>query len=121
MTAKSVADLKATYWADSAPLPTTPSDYRYEEVLRTVFKTHPPSPAHRGPSSPVYDEAGDLGRIMTMASCLSQANLRKALDVAVGDKGACRLRCRYIPPGQDIVEQRRFVELRSSAFRLSAK
>lgn len=102
ITAKKYAGLDGVYWGDSRTLADAASDYRYEEVLRTVFKAV--RLLRVGALKSMYDEAGDP-RIASNATGLAylKASLENALDAMV--KAVPSELAAYeveIVPGQDI-------------------
>lgn len=111
LTAKKYAGLDGAYWGDSRTLADDTSDYRYEEVIRTVFKA-----VRKGRISglkSMYDEAGDplLGNEAAGLAYL-KANIENALDSMVGalppELAAYVVN---IPSGQDIVNNGVAVEI----------
>lgn len=102
ITAKKYAGLDGVYWGDSRTLADAASDYRYEEVLRTVFKAV--RLLRVAALKSMYDEAGDP-RIASNAAGLAylKASLENALDTMVkavpGELAAYEVE---IVPGQDI-------------------
>ena len=109
LTAKKYGGLEGTYWADSRTLADDTSDYRYEEVLRTVFKAV--RLTRIAALKSMYDEAGDpLRPNNDNGLAYLKANLENALDVMVGDKELAAYVV-DIPPGQDIVNNGVSVEL----------
>lgn len=109
LTAKKYGGLEGTYWADSRTLADDTSDYRYEEVLRTVFKAI--RLTRIAALKSMYDEAGDpLRPNNDNGLAYLKANLENALDVMVGDKELAAYVV-DIPPGQDIVNNGVSVEL----------
>lgn len=111
LTAKKYAGLDGVYWGDSRTLADDTSDYRYEEVLRTVFKA-----VRKGRIAglkSMYDEAGDplLGNEAAGLAYL-KANIENALDGMVGalppELAAYVVN---IPSGQDIVNNGVAVEI----------
>lgn len=83
LTAKKYAGLDGVYWGDSRTLADATSDYRYEEVLRTVFKA-----VRKGRIAglkSMYDEAGDPLLVNGAAGlAYLKANIENALDGMVG-------------------------------------
>lgn len=102
ITAKKYAGLDGVYWGDSRTLADASSDYRYEEVLRTVFKAV--RLLRVGALKSMYDEVGDP-MIASNATGLAylKASLENALDAMVkaipGELAAYEVE---IVPGQDI-------------------
>lgn len=102
ITAKKYAGVDGVYWGDSRTLADDTSDYRYEEVLRTVFKAV--RLLRVAALKSMYDEAGDP-RIASNAAGLAylKASLENALDAMVkavpGELAAYEVE---IVPGQDI-------------------
>lgn len=102
ITAKKYAGLDGVYWGDSRTLADDTSDYRYEEVLRTVFKAV--RLLRVAALKSMYDEAGDP-RIASNATGLAylKASLENALDTMVkavpGELADYEVE---IVPGQDI-------------------
>jgi hypothetical protein len=111
VTAKKYAGLKGVYWGDSRTLADDTSDYRYEEVLRVVFKGVRLAriAALRG----MYDEAGDP---LLPSDTAGLAYLKAQIENALGTMVAARPQelAAYdvtIPPGQDIVNNGVAVEI----------
>ena len=102
ITAKTYAGLSGVYWGDSRTAADATSDYRYEEVLRTVFKGV--RLLRIAALKSMYDEAGDPLRSETDGGlAYLKANLENALDVMV--KANPKELAGYvidIPAGQDI-------------------
>lgn len=103
VTAKKYAGLDGVYWADSRTMADDTSDFRYEEVLRTVFKAVRLERVAALKS--MYDEAGDamLGE-NALGLAYLKANIENALDTMV--KAVPQELAGYqvnIPAGQDIV------------------
>lgn len=102
LTAKKYAGLEGSYWGDSRTLADDTSDYRYEEVLRTVFKAV--RLLRIAALKSMYDEAGDALRANTATGlAYLKANLENALDTMV--KAIPSELAGYvvdIAPGQDI-------------------
>lgn len=102
ITAKTYAGLSGVYWGDSRTAADATSDYRYEEVLRTVFKSV--RLLRIAALKSMYDEAGDPLRSETDGGlAYLKANLENALDVMV--KANPKELAGYvidIPAGQDI-------------------
>lgn len=103
VTAKKYAGLDGVYWADSRTMADDTSDFRYEEVLRTVFKAVRLERVAALKS--MYDEAGDamLGE-NALGLAYLKANIENALDTMV--KAVPQELAGYqvnIPSGQDIV------------------
>ena len=111
LTAKKYAGLDGVYWGDSRTLADDTSDYRYEEVLRTVFKA-----VRKGRIAALkrmYDEAGDplLGNEAAGLAYL-KANIENALDSMVGAlPPELAAHVVNIPSGQDIVNNGVAVEI----------
>ena len=112
ITAKKYAGLDGVYWGDSRTLADDTSDYRYEEVIRTVFKAVRKSRVAALKS--MYDEAGDPTQGTSKATGLAflKANVEAALDTM---KGANPQELAdyvvNIPDGQDIVNNGVTVEI----------
>lgn len=111
LTAKKYAGLHGAYWGDSRTMADDTSDYRFEEVLRVVFKAV--RKARIAALKSMYDEAGDplLPTDKTGLAYL-KASIENALDTmvkAVPKEMAGRVV--DIPPGQDIVNNGVAVEL----------
>ena len=111
LTAKKYAWLKGAYWGYSRTLAEDTSDYRYEEVLRVVFKAV--RKARIAALKSMYDEAGDplLPSDMSGLAYL-KAQIENALDtmvVAIPKELAAYVV--DIPPGQDIVNNGVAVEI----------
>lgn len=103
VTAKKYAGLDGVYWADSRTMADDTSDFRYEEVLRTVFKAI--RKQRIAALKSMYDEAGDvlLGD-NALGLAYLKANIENALDAMV--KAIPQELAGYvvdIPNGQDIV------------------
>ena len=102
MTAKKYAGLDGVYWGDSRTMADATSDYRYEEVLRTVFKAV--RLLRIAALKSMYDEAGDPFRPDSATGlAYLRASLENALDTMV--KANPRELAGYvvdIAPGQDI-------------------
>lgn len=82
LTAKKYAGLDGTYWGDSRTMADATSDYRYEEVLRTVFKAV--RKMRIAALKSMYDEAGDpLNPNSTTGLAYLKAQLENALDTMV--------------------------------------
>ena len=82
LTAKKYAGLEGVYWGDSRTMADDTSDYRYEEVLRTVFKAV--RLLRNAALKSMYDEAGDpLKPNSTNGLAYLKANLENALDTMV--------------------------------------
>lgn len=111
LTAKKYAGLDGVYWGDSRTLADDTSDFRYEEVLRTVFKA-----VRKGRIAglkSMYDEAGDplLGNEAAGLAYL-KANIENALDAMVGAQPPeLAAYVVNIPSGQDIVNNGVAVEI----------
>ncbi len=103
LTAKKYAGLEGVYWGDSRTMADDTSDYRYEEVLRTVFKAV--RLLRTAALKSMYDEAGDpLKPNSTNGLAYLKANLENALDTMV--KANPQELASYvvdIASGQDIV------------------
>ena len=112
LTAKKYAGLDGAYWGDSRTLADDTSDYRYEEVLRTVFKSV--RKARVAALKSMYDEAGDPAQGASKATGLAflKSNIEAALDAM---KGANPQELAdyvvNIPDGQDIVNNGVVVEI----------
>lgn len=103
LTAKKYAGLEGVYWGDSRTMADDTSDFRYEEVLRTVFKAV--RLLRIAALKSMYDEAGDplLGDNAGGLAYL-KAQLENAL--AAMTKAVPPELIDYVvtlPPGQDIV------------------
>lgn len=82
LTAKKYAGLDGVYWGDSRTMADATSDYRYEEVLRTVFKAV--RLMRIAALKSMYDEAGDpLRPDSATGLAYLQASLENALDTMV--------------------------------------
>lgn len=82
LTAKKYAGLDGVYWGDSRTMADATSDYRYEEVLRTVFKAV--RLLRIAALKSMYDEAGDpLRPDLATGLAYLQASLENALDTMV--------------------------------------
>lgn len=103
LTAKKYAGLEGVYWGDSRTMADDTSDYRYEEVLRTVFKAV--RLLRNAALKSMYDEAGDpLKPNSANGLAYLKANLENALDTMV--KANPQELASYvvdIASGQDIV------------------
>lgn len=103
LTAKKYAGLEGVYWGDSRTMADDTSDYRYEEVLRTVFKAV--RLLRTAALKSMYDEAGDpLKPNSTNGLAYLKTNLENALDTMV--KANPQELASYvvdIASGQDIV------------------
>lgn len=111
VTAKYYAGLEAPYWGDSRTMADVTSDYRYEEVLRVVFKAV--RLARIAALKALYDEAGDPVR-EGGASGLNY--LKASIETALGTMTASvpQEMAAYqvmIPTGQDIVNNGVAVEM----------
>jgi hypothetical protein len=111
LTAKKYAGLKGVYWADSRTLAEDTSDYRYEEVLRVVFKAV--RLARIAALKSMYDEAGDPLLPSDKAGlAYLKAQLENALDTMVAAiPKELAGHAVTIPPGQDIVNNGVNVEI----------
>lgn len=103
VTAKTYAGLRGAYWADSRTMAEVTSDYRYEEVLRVVFKAV--RKLRIAALKSMYDELGDP-LVPENAAGLQylRTNLESALTTmtaAVPPEMAGYVVT--IPPGQDYV------------------
>lgn len=102
LTAKKYAGLDGVYWGDSRTMADATSDYRYEEVLRTVFKAV--RLMRIAALKSMYDEAGDpLRPDSSTGLAYLRASLENALDTMV--KANPKELAGYvvdIAPGQDI-------------------
>lgn len=111
LTAKKYAGLSGAYWGDSRTLAEDTSDYRYEEVLRVVFKAV--RLARIAALKSMYDEAGDpLFPEQGGGLEFLKANVEVALDsmvAAVPKEMAGHVV--DIPPGQDIANNGVAVEI----------
>ena len=82
LTAKKYAGLDGVYWGDSRTMADATSDYRYKEVLRTVFKAV--RLLRIAALKSMYDEAGDpLRPDSATGLAYLKANLENALDIMV--------------------------------------
>lgn len=82
LTAKKYAGLDGVYWGDSRTMADSTSDYRYEEVLRTVFKAV--RLMRIAALKSLYDEAGDpLRPDSATGLAYLRASLENALDTMV--------------------------------------
>ncbi len=103
LTAKTYAGLAGAYWGDSRTLAEDTSDYRYEEVLRTVFKAV--RLERTAALNSMYDELGDpLAPGGAVGLNYLKANLENALNTmtaAVPPELAAYVV--EIPPNQDFV------------------
>ncbi|HJA79945.1 MAG TPA: DUF2586 family protein [Candidatus Desulfovibrio intestinavium] len=112
LTAKKYAGLDGAYWGDSRTLADDTSDYRYEEVIRTVFKAV--RKARVAALKSMYDEAGDPAQGASKATGLAflKSGIEAALDTM---KGANPQELAdyvvNIPDGQDIVNNGVVVEI----------
>ena len=108
-TAKKYAGLEGAYWGDSRTLAEDTSDFRYEEVLRTVFKAV--RLTRIAALKSMYDEAGDPLRPDSESGlAYLKANLENALD-AMTTAGELAAYVVEIPSGQDIVNNGVAVEI----------
>lgn len=108
-TAKKYAGLEGAYWGDSRTLAEDTSDFRYEEVLRTVFKAV--RLTRIAALKSMYDEAGDPLRPDSESGlAYLKANLENALD-AMTTAGELASYVVEIPSGQDIVNNGVAVEI----------
>ena len=102
ITAKKYAGLDGVYWGDSRTMADAVSDYRYEEVLRTTFKSV--RKLRIAALKSMYDEAGDpLNPNSGIGLAYLKANLENALGTMV--TAIPQELAGYvvdIPPGQDI-------------------
>lgn len=102
ITAKKYAGMAGVYWGDSRTLADDTSDFRYEEVLRTVFKAV--RLLRIAALKSMYDEAGDPIKASNAAGlAYLKASLENALDSMV--KAIPQELAAYeveIVPGQDI-------------------
>lgn len=79
LTAKKYNGLNGVYWGDSRTLAEDTSDYRYEEVLRVVFKAI--RKMRIAALASLYDEAGDpLRPTEDDGTAYLKANIENALD-----------------------------------------
>ena len=109
ITAKKYAGVEGTYWGDSRTLAESNSDFRYEEVLRTVFKGV--RLTRQAALKSMYDEAGDPLRVNSRGGlAYLKANLENALDVMV-KAGELAGHVVDIPAGQDITNNGVSVEI----------
>lgn len=109
ITAKKYAGAEGTYWGDSRTLAESNSDFRYEEVLRTVFKGV--RLTRQAALKSMYDEAGDPLRVNSKGGlAYLKANLENALDVMV-KAGELAGYVVDIPAGQDITNNGVSVEI----------
>lgn len=82
ITAKKYAGLDGVYWGDSRTLADDTSDYRYEEVLRTVFKAV--RKMRIAALKSMYDEVGDPTKVKNVPGlAYLKANIENALDTMV--------------------------------------
>ena len=103
LTAKKYAGLQGVYWGDSRTMTDDTSDFRYEEVLRTVFKAV--RLLRIAALKSMYDEAGDpllgdnAGGLAYLKAQLENAlaTMTKAVPPELIDYVVT------LPPGQDIV------------------
>ncbi|MDR1398104.1 MAG: DUF2586 domain-containing protein [Desulfarculales bacterium] len=111
LTAKKYAGLKGAYWGDSRTMADDTSDFRYEEVLRVVFKAV--RLARIAALKSMYDEAGDpLVPSGKGGLAYLKAQIENALDTMT--KAIPREMAAYaveIPSGQDIVNNGVAVEM----------
>ncbi len=111
VSAKNYAGLKSPYWGDSRMLADGASDFRYEEIVRVVFKAV--RLARIAALKGLYNEAGDptkegnasglaylRGQIENALSTMVKAQPAELVDYVV-----------TIPPGQDIVNNGVGIEL----------
>lgn len=109
LTAKKYAGLEGAYWGDSRTLADDTSDYRYEEVIRTVFKAV--RITRKAALKSMYDEAGDpLLPNKENGLAYLKANLENALDTMVAVKELAGYVVE-IPRGQDITNNGVAVEV----------
>lgn len=103
LTAKAYAGLKGAYWGDSRTMAEPTSDYRYEEVLRVVFKAV--RKQRIAALKSMYDEIGDpLAPEGAIGLNYLKANIEMAMDTmtaAVPPEMAGYVV--EIPEGQDFV------------------
>ncbi len=102
VTAKNYAGLSGAYWGDSRTLAEATSDFRYEEVLRVIFKAVRLERVAALKS--LYDEAGDPLRPHTAGGlAYLKAQVENALDTMTKalppEMAAYKVE---IPAGQDI-------------------
>lgn len=82
ITAKKYAGLEGVYWGDSRTLADDTSDYRYEEVLRTVFQAV--RKMRIAALKSMYDEVGDPTRANNAPGlAYLKASIENALDSMV--------------------------------------
>jgi len=103
LTAKKYAGLKGVYWGDSRTMAEDTSDYRFEEVLRVVFKAV--RLARIAALKSMYDEAGDP---LAPSDMVGLGYLKAEIENALGTMVAAIPKelagfVVDIPPGQDIV------------------
>lgn len=110
LTAKKYAGLEGAYWGDSRTLADATSDYRFEEVLRTVFKAI--RLTRIAALKSLYDEAGDpLRPDADNGLAYLKASLENALDGMVKARELAAYAVE-IPTGQDIANNGVAVELK---------
>lgn len=111
VTAKLYAGLDSPYWGDSRTLAEDTSDFRFEEVLRTVFKSVRIS--RKQALKSMYDEAGDpLIEGEDGGLEYLKANVENGLDTMVTAKPKeLAAHVVDIPTGQDIVNNGVAVEV----------
>jgi len=111
LTAKKYAGLNGVYWGDSRTMAEDTSDYRYEEVLRVVFKAVRKSRIAALKS--MYDEAGDpVAPSDSGGLAYLQAQIENALDTMVSAQPKeLAGHVVTIPPNQDIVNNGVAVEM----------
>lgn len=111
ITARSYCGMDGTYWGDARTIADSTSDFRYEEVLRTVFKAV--RLTRIAALKSMYDEAGDpLRPSSTSGLAYLRANLETALDAMT--TASPQELAGYvvdIPDGQDIVNNGVSVEI----------
>lgn len=111
ITARSYCGMDGTYWGDARTMADSTSDFRYEEVLRTVFKAV--RLTRIAALKSMYDEAGDpLRPSSTSGLAYLRANLETALDAMT--TASPQELAGYvvdIPDGQDIVNNGVSVEI----------
>lgn len=111
VTAKTYAGLTSPYWGDSRTMAEDTSDFRYEEILRVVFKAV--RLARIAALKGMYDEAGDPTREGEDSGLqYLQASIENALDTMVSAKPKeLAAHIVAIPSGQDIVNNGVAVEM----------
>lgn len=110
VTAKKYAGLKGAYWGDSRTMAEDTSDYRYEEVLRTVFKAI--RKMRIAALKSMYDEQGDpLAPEEGVGDAYLLSQIEGALDTMVQARPQeLAGHLVTIPPGQDRINNGTAVE-----------